>query len=119
MFCCLNFDRAIGSPTQKGNQSLAVLRLLVWLSLRFSFEHGEVIRHDEPNLLIRPVTGGIGILDGLTFALPNDRESQLSETKLACPGASLPLNFSGSRTRPKEYRHAKPTTALGGYRFPS
>jgi hypothetical protein len=81
----LEFDGAIGSTRQEWHQSLSVPRLLVGLPLQFGFEHGEVIRHDEPNLLIRPVTGGIGILDGLTFALPNDRESQLSEDEVCLP----------------------------------
>ena len=60
-----------------------------WLALQLGNEHGEVIRHDEPNLLLGPITGSIGILNGLTFALPNDRESQLSENEVGLP-RSLP-----------------------------
>ena len=118
MFWCLNSTEP-SEPRQKGNQSLAVLRLLVWLTLQLGFEHGEVIRHDEPNLLLRPVTGGIGILDGLTFALPNDRESQLSEHEVGLSRSLTAAELLGQQDSTKEYRHAKPTTALGGYRFPS
>src|SRR5271157_3435251 len=82
---------------QKGDQRLAVLRLLVWLTLQLGYEHGEVIRHDEPNLLIRPVTGGIGILDGLTFALPNDRESQLSEDEVGLSWCLSSAEFLGEQ----------------------
>ncbi len=78
----LELDRAIGSPTQKGNKSLAVLRFLVWLALQLGFEHGEVIRHDEPNLLLRPITGGIDILDRLLLSLSENCESQLSEDEV-------------------------------------
>ena len=97
MFWCLNSTEPSESPCQKGNQSLAVLRLLVWLTLQLGFEHGEVIRHDEPNLLLRPVTGGIGILDGLTFALPNDRESQLSEHEVGLSRSLTAAEFLGQQ----------------------
>ncbi len=89
-----------------------MLRLLVWLTLQLGFEHGEVIRHDEPNLLIRPVTGGIGILDGLTFALPNDRESQLSEHEVGLSRSLTAAEFLGQQDSTQEV-----PTALGGYPF--
>jgi|SRR5271166_441373 len=85
MFWCLNSTEASERPARRGDQSLAVLRFLVWLVLQLGYEHGEVIRHDEPNLLLRPITGGIDILDGLTFAFPNDGESQLSEDEVCLP----------------------------------
>ena len=72
MFWCLNSTEPSERPARRGIRRLAVLRLLVWLALQLGFEHGEVIRHDEPNLLLGPITGGIGILVGLALSLSDE-----------------------------------------------
>lgn len=87
----LELDRTLGSSRQLRDQSLAVVGLSVGLAPQLGVEHGEVIRHDQPDLVLRPVGRRVVVFGGLVLAGDLEPEPLEHEVRLprVLPAAEL------------------------------